>query len=277
MAEPRIGLALGGGGARGLAHIPALEALDELGLKPACIAGTSIGAIIGAAYASGLSGADIRAHALAALADQGKVFARLMQLRPKTLRELFDRQSWGGLRLDPERILALFLPGAVARDFAELATPLTIVATDYYGWHEQDIVDGDLHKAIAASIALPMLFRPVRLNGRVMMDGGLVNPLPADKVTDADLVIAIDVVGGPEPRGGRDMPGAADAIFGATQILMQTIISERLRHDRPDILIRPDINRFRILDFLKVRAILKAAEPVKDELKRRIGRIVETA
>ena len=88
--SPRIGLALGGGGARGLAHIPVLEALDELGLVPVVIAGTSIGAIAGACYAAGMSGRDIRDYAIARFHNRPDVFARLWQMRPKRMRASVD-------------------------------------------------------------------------------------------------------------------------------------------------------------------------------------------
>lgn len=271
VAEPRIGLALGAGGARGFAHILVLEALDELGLRPCKIAGTSIGAVIGAAYASGLSGGDIRAHALDALGDAGRVVAKLMELRPRRLKEWFSRRALAPVQFDAERVLGPFLPQRLASDFADLAIPLSIIATDFYGWREYEITSGPLRTAIAASVALPPLFKPVIHDGRVLIDGGAVNPLPADKLAGSDIVVAVDVVSGPESRGGRDIPSLMDGIFGATQILMQSVISAKLRHDRPDILLRPAINQFRVLDFLKVRSILKAAEPAKEELKRRLA------
>ena len=268
--ERRIGLALGGGGARGLAHIPVLEGLDELGLRPCHIAGTSIGALIGAAYASGLSGREIRAHTLDALGDRARVFAKLMALRPRRLKEWFARGALRPVQFDAERVLGPFLPQRLAPDFAGLTVALSIIATDFYGWREYEITSGPLRTAIAASIALPAIFKPVLFEGHVLVDGGMVNPLPADKLADADIVVAVDVVGGPEPRREREFPSPIDAVFGATQILMQSIISEKLRSDRPDVLIRPNINQFRVLDFLKARAILKAAEPTKEELKRRL-------
>ena len=266
----RIGLALGGGGARGLAHIPVLEALDELGVKPCRIAGTSIGAVIGAAYASGLSGLEIRAHTLDALGEPTRVLAKLMELRPRLFKGMFARGALGAIQFDAERVVGLFVPEKVAQDFAALSIPLSVIATDFYGWRECEIVSGPLRTAVAASISLPTIFKPVLFEGRILVDGSLVNPLPADKLTEADIVVAVDVVGGPEPGAGRDIPSPMDAIFGATQILLQSIIAEKLRSDRPDVLLRPNINEFRVLDFLKARKIFKAADPIKDELKRKL-------
>lgn len=274
---PSIGLALGGGGARGLAHIPVLEAFDELGLKPARIAGTSIGAIMGAAYASGLSGSEIRAHTIATLSEPRKVIGRLMELRPRRLREFLKRGEFNPFLFDPERVLERFLPEAVARDFNDLAIPLSVIATDFYGRKEKVITRGPLRAAIAASVALPTIFRPVQLDKLVLFDGGLVNPLPIDKVATCDIVVAIDVVGGREKRSGRELPTVVDAVFGASQILMQSITTEKLRHDQADILLKPDINQFRVLDFLKAAAVLKAADPIKDEVKRGLDTLLNAS
>jgi NTE family protein len=267
---PSIGLALGGGGARGLAHIPALEALDELGVKPVHIAGTSIGALMGAGYASGMTGREIRHYAEELLGDTRKLAGKLMELRPQRFSELFERGSMLTGQLDAERIVNLLAPASVPQEFADLVTPLSVIATDFYGWREQVISNGNLRRAVAASLALPIMFRPVAVNGRVLIDGGIVNPLPVDQLADTDFVIAVDVVGGPEQRSDRPVPSMAETMFGATQILMQSIIAEKLRHDKTDILLKPEINQFRVLDFLKVREILKAAEPIKDEMKRQI-------
>jgi NTE family protein len=265
--EHGLGLALGGGGARGLAHIPALEALDELGVRPARIAGTSIGAIFGAAYASGMSGAEIRAYTLDALSDPGRVVRKLMELRPRRFREVFRRGALTPTQFDAFRIVDLFLPGKVGADFSSLSIPLSVIATDFYSWRECELTEGPLRPAIAASIALPAIFRPVQINGRVMIDGGAVNPLPADRLADCAFIVAVDVVGGPAPRGGQEYPTALEAIFGTSQILMRSIVAAKLRHERVDILLRPEISQYRVLDFLKVRSVLKAADPIKDELK----------
>ena len=267
---PDIVLALGGGGARGLAQIPVLEALDDLGIKPRAIAGTSIGALIGSGYAAGMSGREVRAYAIELFSDRSNVFSRLWQLRPRRVLDIFAGTALG--QIDAEKTVALFLPERLPQTFAELAIPLTVVATDYYGWSEARLMSGPLRPAIAASIAIPTLFRAVPVDGRVMIDGGVVNPLPADIVIDAcpgALSIAVDVIGGPE-GGGKAVPGALESAFGALQLMMQRITKGRLADRAPDILLRPAIHSFRVLDFLKVRAILRAAEPVRDEVKYRI-------
>lgn len=271
--SPRIGLALGGGGARGLAHVHVLEALDEMGLPVAAITGTSIGAIIGAGYAAGLSGREVRETVSASFAKSADVWAKIWQLRPKSFSDLFG----GGLvQFDAEKTLELFLPPAVPDDFAALRIPYAVVAADFYACQEVEISSGPLRKAIAASIALPIVFRPVELDGRVLIDGGVVNPLPFDKLpVDVDLVIAVDVVGMPVRPPNRPVPNATESIFGASQILMQTVIAEKLKSRAPDVLIRPPVDLFRVLDFLKATAILKSTAVVKDDVKRQVEAALE--
>lgn len=267
MTHPRIGLALGGGGARGLAHIPILEAFDELGLLPDAIAGTSIGSILGAGYAGGLSGSDIRGIAVETFRKRTEALGKMWKLRPRRFADLF---AGGGLaQFDATRVLEVFAGPAIPRDFESLRIPLSVVATDFYDCSQIIIRSGDLHRAVAASIAIPVLFKPVAFEDRVLIDGGVVNPLPFDALPEGlDVVVAVDVIGSPMKRDGRSIPSASDSIFGATQILMQTITSEKLKTRRPDILIKPAINHFRVLNFLKAQEILSVSEPVKDELKR---------
>ena len=276
MTTPRIGLALGGGGARGLAHIPVLEVLDEMGVVPAAIAGTSIGSIIGAGYCGGLSGAELREITTAIFRKRTDALGRLWQLRPRRFADLF---AGGGLaQFDATRVLEVFAGPSIPRDFADLRIPLTVVATDFYDCQQVTIRSGDLHQAVAASIAIPVVFKPVTFQSRVMIDGGVVNPLPFDILPPGlDIVIAVDVIGSPIPRNGRRLPSASDSIFGATQILMQTITAEKLKTQAPDILIRPDIDGFRVLNFLKAEEILRVCEPVKEEVRQKLGPLIEKA
>lgn len=272
-ATPRIGLALGGGGARGLAHVHILEALDEMGLSVQAITGTSIGAIVGAGYAAGMTGREVHEAISSALRKPADVWGKVWQLRPRTFSDLFG----GGLvQFDPEKTLELFLPPSVPDDFSKLVIPFAVVAADFYGCTEVEIASGALRRAIAASIALPIVFRPVEIDGTVLIDGGVVNPLPFDRLpADVDLVIAVDVVGMPVRPPQRPMPNAAESIFGASQILMQTVTAEKLKSRTPDVLIRPPVDVFRVLDFLKATAILKATAPVKETTKRQVEAAIE--
>ncbi|MDI7861541.1 patatin-like phospholipase family protein [Rhizobiaceae bacterium n13] len=268
-ATPTVALALGGGGARGLAHIHVIEVLDELGIKPVVIAGSSIGAIMGAAMASGMSGADIRDYTLSTLGDRVGVVNKLWSLRPSSIGEAMA----GGLpfgRFNLERVLKAFLPKPVPSKFGELKIPLKVLVTDYYGHREVVVEEGELYPALAASAALPAVFSPVRVNGRIMIDGGFMNPVPFEHVMGrADIVIGIDVAGVPEGNAD-EMPTMFDSLYGATQLMMQANISLRLKLHTPDILLRPTVSHFRVLDFLRAREVLADSIGIRDELKRAI-------
>jgi len=271
---PSIALALGGGGARGLAHIAMLEALDEMGLAPAAIAGTSIGAIIGAAYAAGLKAAQLRTHALSTFRNRAKVYAGLLEARIGRIGDLFARGN--PMLLDGERLLDRFWPEEVPDSFEELAIPFTAVATDYYGCAQVALSSGALVSAVAASMALPGLVKPVAIEGRLLIDGGAVNPLPSDVVTGkADLVIAVDVTGAPSAEEAR-APNAFSTLLAAAQIMQGTIVRAKTATHPPGLLLRPDVQRFGGLDFFKARQILEAAGPAKARLKAELAAYLTT-
>jgi NTE family protein len=270
-----VALALGGGGARGLAHIPMLEVFDELGIAPVAIAGTSMGAIFGAAYASGLSGREIRETTVETLNDRRAVMGKLLEARAGRLGDLFS--GWGNpMLIDAEAFCELFLPERVVATFADCPIPLTIVATDYYARKEAVFTSGPLRRAVAASMAIPGLTRPVEIDGHVLIDGAAVNPLPLDHLHgNADTVVAVDVTGGPaRPRGsevtGR-LPGPWDVMFGALQILQSSIVEEKVARHAPEILVRPNVDLFKALDFFRASVIFRLATPAKDELKRKLS------
>jgi NTE family protein len=275
MAEPRIGLALGAGGARGLAHIVALEALDELGLKPAAIAGSSMGAVIGAAYAAGLQGRALRAFVLASFRQRPRVVAKLLQARVGKLSEIINRSGVGNpVLVDGERLLDLFWPEVVPDRFEALKIPFMAIATDFHSRSEMVLSSGPLTPAVGASMALPGLVRPVMLGDRVLIDGGAINPLPYRYVeAEGSFVIAVDV-GGATSVDATHVPEPIEAMFGASQILMGAVVQRMLETRPPDLLLRPAVGAFAGLDFFKAEEILAAAEPIKDEIKRALGRVL---
>ncbi|MBN9053205.1 MAG: Patatin [Shinella sp. 65-6] len=264
---PTVAIALGGGGARGLAHIHVIEVLDELGIRPVLIAGASIGAIMGAAMAAGMTGREIREHTLATIGRPGQIMNRLWSLRPAGLSQMVA----GGFRVGQfnlERVLKAFLPDRLPEAFEELSIPLKVIASDYYAQCECVCESGPLLPAIAASAALPAVFRPVVLNGRVMIDGGLWNPVPFDHLAGrADVTIGVDVIGHP-PAGTAQVPNSVDSLYGATQLTMRSIVTLKLERGAPDIFLRPDVGRFRVLDFAKAGEVLAASAGMRDELKR---------
>lgn len=270
-----IALALGAGGARGIAHIVVLEALDELGLRPSMIVGSSMGAIVGAAYAAGFSGNDLRLHVFRTLRRRQYVLARLLEARVGRFADILTRGLSNPVLVDAERMLGLFWPSGMPRTFEELAIPLSVVATDFFA-HEELVLDsGDLHSAVAGSMAIPGLVRPVRRDGRILVDGGAVNPLPYDLLAGkAAKILACDVVGGPI-SAANGLPSPFEAMFGAAQIMQGAITVKMLKARAPDLLIRPPIDQFRALDFFRFSQILRAAETVKDAIKRELETVLE--
>ena len=279
VSEPdtfEIALMLGAGGARGLSHIAVLEAFDELGLRPARIAGCSIGAIIGAAFAAGLSGLELREHVLSTFRDRARVIARLLDCRVGKFSDLV-RGLGNPVLIDGERLLDLFWPEAVPDRFEELAIPFTAVAADYHRHSEVVLHDGPLTPAVAASLAIPGLVRPVALGGRVLIDGGAIDPLPyRDWLAPARIVLAVDVSAPMIEPGEARIPGAMEALVGASQILTRTLVQRLIEQEPPDILIRAGADRIGGLDFFKAKAILAAAEPIKGEVKRALERALES-
>jgi NTE family protein len=271
MTAPTIALALGAGGARGLAHIAVLEAFDELGIKPVAVAGASIGAMIGAAHAAGMSASAIRTHALDVLRDRATLMGSLLGARAGRLADVLT--GFGNpFQIDAEKFLDRLWPEMVPDRFEDLQVPFTVVATDYDGRSEAVFNAGPLLPAVAGSIAIPGLVRPVRHGGRVLVDGGAVNPLPFDHLIGrADILVAVDVTGGPGPHASR-APSGFEVMFGTLQIMQGAIVAAKLKIYRPEIVVRPVVDRFRVLEFFDARAILSAAEPVKDELKRELER-----
>ena len=267
MATPKIGLVLGSGGARGFAHIHVLEALNELGIKPSAIVGCSIGSIMSACFAGGLTGEEIKEIAIENLGFPHKVMAKLWKLRKFSGSFGFGNIS----QFDAKHTLELFVGNGIPATFDDLSIPLTVVATDYYQCNAVKIQTGDLKLAVAASIAIPVIFRPVRVDDTIMVDGGIANPLPIDLLpNDIDMIIAVDVTGTPQQRIHRKAPSTTEAFFGSTQILMQNIIQQKLKQFRPDVLIKPEIPKIRVLDFMKVQNILRVTNPIKEQTIRQI-------
>lgn len=270
---PSLALALGGGGARGLSHILILEALDELGIRPRAIAGTSIRALMGAAYASGMSGADIRAHC-------GEMFQKRTELVKRFLSRWDGKitEIWSSVALPiaaGDRLIKALLPPDLPESFEELLIPLTVVTTDFYAQEEQIITEGPLFPAIAASSALPTVFRPLDIGGKLLIDGGFVNPLPFDLLSGkADIIAAVDVsAGAPESR--EKNPTVIETLVSAMQIALRSITQEKLRSGAPDILIRPNVGPYRVLDFFKFDDILAGSADCKDEFKRAVEALVD--
>ena len=176
---PLIGLALGGGSARGWAHIGVIRALAEAGIEPDLVCGTSIGALVGAAYVDG---------------DLDRLETWVRSLRLQTVVSFLDFSLGSGL-IKGDRLIEFFREHFVDRDIRELARPFGAVATDLQRGREVWLREGRVTDAVRASIALPGLFTPALHDGSWLVDGGLVNPVPVSlcRAMGADLVIAVDL------------------------------------------------------------------------------------
>ena len=176
---PLIGLALGGGAARGWAHIGVIRALADAGIEPDLVCGTSIGALVGAAYVGG---------------ELDRLEAWVRSLRLQTVVGFLDFSLGSGL-IKGYRLIEFFRSHFVDRDIRELARPFGAVATDLQRGREVWLREGRVTDAVRASIALPGLFTPALRDGRWLVDGGLVNPVPVSlcRAMGADLVIAVDL------------------------------------------------------------------------------------
>ncbi len=266
--KPKIGLALGGGGAKGLAHVPLFEVLDDMAVVPHMISGTSIGAILGAMYASGLSGKEIR-NGIEELSwdDEDRISDVFLKKNVVKWFEFIELSIKSGGLLKVDKFISFLSDMIRVTDFEDLQIPLKVVAADF--WERKQVVfdSGDLLGAVQASMALPAIFNPVVMDQTVLVDGGTVNPVPFDLLKDeCDIVIGVNVMGKREE--GEDLiPSYSEAIFNTFQIYQRAILDEKLKHNPPDILIEPDIVDIKVLDFFKADQVFEQAEPAKKQLK----------
>jgi len=270
-----IGIAFGAGGARGIAHLLMIEALDELGVKPTIISGSSIGAVVGAFYAAGFTAKEMKE-----ILDQlinpksDSVFDFLLKSDIVKMFTMFDPQFIRSGFIKGEKFQNYMKSHLQVSRFEELKIPLKIVATDY--WKKEAVVfeKGDLIQPIKASYSLPGLFTPVKIKNRILIDGGAVNPLPFDLIMDkCDITIAIDVTAF-KAQNESEIPPTFDSVFTTYQTMQNSIIKERLKFLRPDIYIRPEIFDVRVFDFVKADLIFKQAQPAKEDLKRQLDKLL---
>lgn len=273
----RIGLALGGGGAKGFAHIPVLEVFDELDIRPRHIAGTSMGAIIGALYASGHKAADIRS-----------MLDPLMAPQKSSMKTLFrSKDLLGFLQLiDPEfslkpkglikgdKLLGFLYQQLQVNTFHELRIPLKVIAADF--WRKEQVVfdSGELLPALRASMALPYLFTPVEKDGRVLVDGGLVNNVPHDQLSpNCDIRIAVDVMGS-KSESMTKIPSPRDAVFHTYNVMINAMTKEKLINHPVDLYLQPPVVDIDMLDFHKAETAYQQGLQIKDDFKRKLERLL---
>jgi NTE family protein len=271
----RIGLALGAGGANGLAHIEMLEVLEKMGLHPYRIAGSSIGAVVGALFASGMSAAEIRELANSAFVagDRGLLDPLISEQAMQWLDFVELEVGSGGL-LDSQRILSHFYHSISTTRFTDLDVRLDVVAGDLWGQEQVVLNSGLLLPAVQASMAIPGIFEPVHIDGRMLIDGGTVNPVPWDLLfEDCGIVIAIDV-SGVRSRSMSGEFGYFEILFNSVKVMQNAIIGEKMRHRKPDIFIAPQIRDIRALEFYNAAAVFEQAKPAKEQLERELSNLL---
>lgn len=267
----KVGLVLSGGGAKGLAHIGVLKAIEESGVRIDYIGGTSMGAIIGALYASGYSSGQL--DSIFKEADFQKLIQDEVPRSAKTFYEKNNSEKYA-LTLPFDKF-KISIPSAISKgqnvynlyskllfhvkdveDFDELPIPYFCVATDIETGQAIILNKGYLPEAIAASGALPSVFEPVQIGEKVLIDGGVINNYPIDEVRakGADIIIGVDV---------QDDLSGRESLIAATDILLQisnyrTVMGMKEKSKKTDVYIKPNIKDFNVLSFDKGEAILKS-------------------
>jgi NTE family protein len=281
----RVGLALGSGSARGMAHIGVIRALEEAGIRPDLVCGTSVGAMVGAAYAAG---------------ELDAFEEWVVALRIREMVGLMDVNLRSGL-IKGERLMEFFGRTFVDRPIGELAVPFAAVATSLHSGQEVWLREGSTVDAVRASIALPGLLAPALRDGSLLVDGGLVDPVPVSlaRAMGADVVIAVDLgsdiigrhllsdipperpvsmMGGwirklqddfgvPPPLPGEPtLPSLLDVLASSLNIMQVRIARSRMAGDPPDVVVAPRLAHLGLLDFHR------AAEAI-EEGRRAVERV----
>lgn len=291
---PKIGLALGSGSARGWAHIGVLKALEDAGIKPDVVCGSSIGALVGAAYAGG----------------ELERFAEWVQsLGMRDVFGFMDFNLSGGM-LKGEKLIDFWRRNFADFDIEDSAIPFASVATDLHSGAEVWLRHGSIAKAVRASIALPGLFTPVVRDGRLLVDGGLVNPVPSTlaRAMGADIVIAVDLnadlvhrhmrplavvpatptgqppevaeaqsaawisrlqqglrswmpgqsaVAGLKQEDVMQVPSMLDVVMTSVNIMQMRITRSRMAGDPPELVIAPRLAHMGLLDFHRAKEAME--------------------
>ncbi len=265
-----IGIALGAGAARGWAHIGVLRVLHEAGIEPDIVCGTSIGAMIGALYA------DDRLEELESWCTT---------LTWKGVMRFFDLGFGGGL-LKGARVTSFLREHFGDKQMSDLKRPFAAVATDLRAGQEVWLREGPVIDAVRASIALPGLFMPHADNGRILVDGALVNPVPVSlcRALGASFVIAVDLsspLAGPAVRKitaekkAQGMPGMAEVVMDSLNIMSIRITRSRLAGEPADVVVMPRLGQYGLLDYHRAAEAISegraAAEVLTPQIHRLLG------
>ncbi len=272
----RVGVALGGGGAKGLAHIPVLEVLDELGVTVVAVSGTSIGAILGTLYASGMSGSEVRRAIDGILKTPETLEQAFTAERTFGWLELLSIDLGRGYLLQADGFLKEFEDLLPAQNFEDLEIPMHVVAADF--WRREEVVfdAGPIRPAVAASFCLPGIFKPVIIGDTALVDGGCVNPVPFDLLREeCDIVVAVDVLGKRLPDGDDLVPGYSDALFNVFQIAEATIAKQKRKSHPPDIYLQPEISDVKVLEFQKAEQIYEQSRTECERMRAALAALLD--
>jgi len=258
-----IGLALGGGGARGLCHIAFIQALEALGLKASVVSGTSIGAIVGGYYAAGVT--------------SGGMHALVEKINFKNISKMVDFSIFRSPAVLKGKHIEAFLDDTIPADtFEELNIPLKVVATDFWRRTEFVFESGELIPAIRASMSVPAVFEPVKMGSRILVDGGVMNPVPYDLIRDrCDVLIAIDVSGTRTPHSHDMVPTMFESVISTFEIMQESILENKLEVSKPDLLVKPELKNFRLLDFHRAEEILASVRRDVAQFKHHVEKTME--
>ncbi|CAM3694879.1 patatin-like phospholipase family protein [Mesobacillus zeae] len=250
MKRPKIGLALGSGGARGFAHLGAIKVLRDEGIPVDMIAGSSMGAMVGCFYGAGL--------------DIGRLYKLSTAFKRKYYLD-FTVPKMGfisGKRV--KELIRIFTQG---KNIQELDIPVAVVATDLVTGEKVVFREGPIADAVRASIAIPGIFVPEKLNGRILVDGGVADRIPVSVVREmgADLVVAIDVS---HVKANAEILSIFDVIMQSIDIMQMELVSHR--KIASDIMIQPRVEMFSSRAFTNIEEIILIGE---QETRKRIPEI----
>lgn len=297
--EPRVGLALGSGSARGWAHIGVIRALEAYGIRPDIVAGTSIGSLVGGAYAAGYL-------------DDLEEWVRGLQWHD--IVRFLDVSLEGGL-IEGRKLFDFFHRYIRDKRIEDTDCPFGAVATNLFNGQEVWFREGSLREALRASIALPGLFTPVRYKGQLLVDGGLVNPVPVSlcRAMGADVVIAVDLnahivgrhlrhggngtkvatVGDEEldalarknglvqsildgankvrdwvaERNSQNLPSILETVASSSNIMQVRITRSRMAGDPPEVLLAPYVSHLELIEFHKANEAIDAGYEAVERMR----------
>jgi len=240
LRRPVVGLALGSGSARGWAHIGVLRTLQDAGFRPDVICGSSVGALVGAAYAAG---------------KIDRLASWVLSMGVKNMWSLMDFRLSGGV-FKGERLMDFFKEQLAPGNIEDLKLPFGAVATALASGTEVWLRSGPTEAAVRASIALPGMFTPVFQDGRWLVDGALVNPVPVSlaRAMGADIVIAVDLNTDFARRRWRatdqtSAPSMLEVVTSSINIMQSRITRSRMSGEPPEVVIAPRVSDIGLLDF----------------------------